>query len=84
MKNVLLGIYAIWVVALIGVAYYGWFVKGIGEYGVSSHLWLVITGLPSSLVSLSAQNGSLKGVALAGVLGLAQWYLILKYSSRRK
>jgi len=63
--------YGLWVAANIGVT-----ALGIGDGGVSSHLSLLLTGFPLSLVSLALPSASLGGVLVAGLLGLLQWCVV--------
>ena len=67
-------IYAIWVLVWLLVSGYGALFANHGEFGVSSHLWLTISGLPMSLVSwLITSHGTFVGSFTAGILGLIQW-----------
>ena len=69
-------IYGSWCVLLLGVA-----VIGRGELALGAHFWLVFTGLPSALLSLHFQHGSILGVGIAALLGLAQWPLVAQLDS---
>ena len=60
-----------WSLLLCGVAF-----LNPGERAFGAHLWLVFTGLPSALLSLHLQPGSLQGVSTAAMLGLVQWVLL--------
>ena len=66
------GIYGAWCAAAVGLALRG------GEYAISAHLWLMLTGLPSALVSLWLPNASLAGVAGAAFLGFLQWVVLIQ------
>lgn len=71
--------YGAWVLIWSCIATYGAFFKNHGEYGVGSHLWLTITGLPSSLLSwFIAPHGTLIGTIVAGLIGLIQWGVIVE------
>ena len=65
--------YGAWAFALLAIATLGNSFSGHGEYGVSTHLWLTITGLPLSLLSWYVPNGTVLGVLVAGLIGTAQW-----------
>lgn len=65
--------YGAWIVVNIIIA-----VFQIGDAGANAHLALMFTGLPTSLLSLYLQNGSLLAVFVAGMLGLLQWALVIK------
>lgn len=65
--------YGAWALALLTIAALGNLFSGHGEYGISTHFWLTITGLPLSLFSWYVQNGSVLGVLVAGLIGTAQW-----------
>ncbi len=60
----------------MAVALYGFFFTNHGEYGISAHLWLILTGLPLSLVSGLMPHGSILGATAAGILGFVQWAII--------
>ena len=60
--------YGLWVLLNVLVALFN-----IGDGGVNSHLALLFTGFPAALPSLALRHATLPAVALAGVLGLAQW-----------
>jgi hypothetical protein len=62
--------YGLWVLVNVFLTYFD-----IGDGGVASHLALLWTGAPASLLSLALPNGSLLGVLGAGVLGGVQWSL---------
>lgn len=70
--------YLSWVLAHIVITIFG-----VGDGGVSSHLWLVITGLPASLVSWMFQHGSLGAVLIAGLAGWIQWTVAAIYLGKR-
>ena len=81
-------VYGVWVVFWSIVATYGVIFTNHGEYGVSSHLWLTLTGLPFSLLSwFIAPHGTLVGTFVAGLIGLVQWVVIVEgyvwWESRR-
>lgn len=70
-------IYGGWVLVCQAVSAYGALFESHGEYGISSHMWLTITGLPSSLLSwFIVPNGTFTGALAAGSLGLVQWAAI--------
>ncbi len=75
----------------ISAAYLSWVVfhivftiGGIGDGGVSSHLWLLLTGMPASLISWVSQHGSLCAVLIAGLTGWIQWTAIAICLGKRK
>jgi len=76
-------IYGLWVSILIALCLYGQYFAGHGEYGISSHIWLILSGLPLSLTSLALPNGSLIGVVTAGILGFIQWAAIVNFFKSR-
>ena len=54
-----------------------------GELGISAQFYLSATGMPLGLFSwYSHPNGSLPGIALAGLYGLFQWCLVAEINSR--
>ncbi|MCB1666921.1 MAG: hypothetical protein KDI24_01105 [Pseudomonadales bacterium] len=65
--------YGVWATAFFLVAVYGALFFSHGEYGVSAHLWLTLTGMPLSFVSWGVPHGTALGVAVAGVAGIIQW-----------
>ena len=74
---------------MTAVVYGAWFaicivitVLKIGDGGTGAHLALLFTGPPASLLSLWLPHGSLLGVLVAGVLGLAQWTVAAELASR--
>jgi hypothetical protein len=72
-------VYGAWVLIWSFIATYGALYTNHGEYGVGSHLWLTITGLPFSLLSwFIAPHGTLIGTLTAGLIGLTQWGLIVE------
>lgn len=74
--------YGAWALALLAIAVLGDSFSGHGEYGVSTHLWLTITGLPLSLLSWYAQNGTVQGVLVAALIGTAQWTAVAEANAR--
>lgn len=79
----LIAIYGAWVCVWFGIAGYGALFTGHGEYGVSSHLWLTISGVPASLLSwLVTPNGTVAGTVVAGLLGLVQWGAVAEVAAR--
>ena len=56
--------------------------SGHGEYGISTHLLLTITGLPLSLLSWHLPNGSALGVLAAGLIGTIQWSVVAEANAR--
>jgi hypothetical protein len=74
-------IYGIWVCFWLAIAIYGALFTTHGEFGVSAHLWLILTGLPISLLSLEVPNGSVLGVLVAGIFGLLQWCVAAEVGS---
>lgn len=76
-------IYGVWSLLLLCIALYGAIFTTHGEFGVSTHLWLTITGLPLSLLSwLIKPNGTVLGTLVAGVIGLLQWSAVAEVSTR--
>ncbi len=75
-------IYAAWAFTMFMVALYGQHHE-VGEYGISAHLWLTITGLPSSWVSWALPHASLFAIVVAGLAGCLQWPFIVWLYSRR-
>ena len=76
----ILALYGAWVLAWIGASRF----MGLAE---EAHLYLLVTGAPLALFSLDLPNGSLLAIAVAGVLGAAQWIvasLISDWFSRRE
>ena len=76
--------YGTWALALLAIAVLGNYFSGNGEYGVSTHLWLTITGLPLSLLSWYVPNGTVLGVLVAGLIGTAQWTVVAEANARWK
>jgi hypothetical protein len=76
-------LYGVWFMFWLLLAIYGSLFSNHGEFGVIAHLWLIITGIPLSLLSLHVMpNGSVFGVFLAGVIGLIQWCAVAVLSVR--
>ena len=76
-------VYGIWVLLWLCVAGYGALFSYHGEFGVSSHLLLTITGLPLSLLSWHVKpNGTVLCVLVAGIIGLVQWGAIVEINAR--
>ena len=65
--------YGVWAMAFFLIAVYGALFSSHGEYGVSAHLWLLLTGMPLSFVSWAVAHGTVPGVAVAGIAGIIQW-----------
>ena len=65
--------YGAWIVVNIIIT-----VFKIGDAGANAHIALMVTGLPTSLLCLYLPNGSLVAVLTAGLLGLAQWEVVIK------
>lgn len=76
--------YGTWALTLLSIAVIGNSFSGHGEYGVSTHLWLTVTGLPLSFLSWYVQNGSVLGVLVAGLFGTAQWTAVAEANARWK
>jgi len=74
--------YGAWALALLAIAALGNSFSGHGEYGVSTHLGLTITGLPLSLLSWYIPNGTVLGVLVAGLIGTAQWTAVAEANAR--
>ena len=81
MKKVL-ALYGSWALLWLAIAVLGSAFSGHGEYGICAHLILAFTGLPLGLLSLHAPNGTALGVALAGVIGTAQWCAVAELNHR--
>ena len=76
-------IYGAWVLVWLAIASYGALFTSHGEYGVSSHLWLSITGLPLSLVSwLITPHGTIIGTLVAGLGGLVHWSAVAEANAK--
>jgi hypothetical protein len=78
-SHILISVYVSVFVIVFFVAAYGHYYKSVGEFGVSGHLLLTITGAPFSTISWFLPHGSLKAIFVAGVLGTLQWYLFGKF-----
>ena len=75
-------LYGGWSLLWLCCAGYGVLFTNHGEFGVSAHLWLIISGLPLSLLSLQIMpNGSVLAVLVAGLIGLLQWSVIAEVMS---
>ncbi len=75
--------YGAWILIWFSIAAYGSFFTSHGEYGVSSHLWLTISGLPLSLVSwFITPHGTVIGTLVAGVGGFVQWVAVAEVNAR--
>ena len=83
-RNLILAIYCFWVLFWLGITAYGHFFTGHGEYGISAHLVLLLTGLPLSSLSWFLPHATITGVLSAGVLGWIQWFSFSKLLSRKK
>lgn len=82
-------LYGAWVVICVGAAFLGNTFAGHGEYGLSAHFVLTLTGLPFSLMSWRIlPNGSVLATSAAGAIGFVQWLLVAeanaRWESRRK
>ncbi len=76
-------IYGFWVILLAGATSYGEYFAFSSEYGLSAFLWLNFTGAPSAFLSwLLPSQGSLLTVIVAGVAGLLQWCVIVKFTTK--
>ena len=65
-------IYSAWTLMVFTLAFTG-IMTNAAEFGISAHLWLTITGLPSSWVSWFFPYASATAILVAGVAGAAQW-----------
>lgn len=74
--------YGAWALSLFVIAALGNSFSGHGEYGVSTHLWLTITGLPLALLSWYVPNGTALGVLVAGLIGTIQWAAVAEANAR--
>jgi high-affinity Fe2+/Pb2+ permease len=75
--------YGAWAFALLTIAVLGNSFSGHGEYGISTHFWLILTGLPLSLLSLYIlPNGSVLCVLAAGLIGTVQWAVVAEANAR--
>lgn len=74
--------YGGWAAALLTIAVLGNAFSGHGEYGISTHLWLTLTGLPLSLLSWYVPHGSVAGVLVAGLVGTVQWAAVAEANAR--
>ena len=82
-KNVI-KIYGALVFLWLTVATYGSLFTSHGEYGVSSHLWLTITGAPLSFLSwFFTPHGTFMGTILSGIIGILQWGFIAELSASK-
>ena len=81
-------LYGAWICLWLAIALYGKYFTSHGEFGISAHLWLILTGFPFSLLSLAAPNGTVLGAFVAGLLGLLQWCqaaeAVSRWIARRK
>lgn len=75
-------VYGGWSLACFAVAALGNAFSDHGEYGVSTHLLLTITGLPLSLLSWYMPNGTALGVLTAGLIGTIQWASVAEANAR--
>jgi len=76
-------IYGAWVLVWLAIAAYGSLFVAHGEYGISSHLWLTITGFPLSLISWFIKpHGTFFGSLVAGAIGLVQWCVVAEVNAR--
>ena len=76
-------LYGAWALALLAIAVLGNAFSGHGEYGISTHLLLTITGLPLSLLSwYIVPNGTVLCVLAAGLIGTAQWATVAEANAR--
>ena len=76
-------LYGAWVLSWICIASYGALFNHHGEFGVSAHLWLTLTGLPLSFISWALRpHGTVPGGIVAGVAGLIQWGAIAEVCAR--
>lgn len=76
-------VYGAWVCLWLGISGYGVLFTGHGEYGIGSHLWLTISGVPASLLSwLVSPDGTITGTLVAGILGLVQWATVAEVAGR--
>ncbi len=78
-SHILVSAYLSAFVIVFFVAAYGYYYKSTGEFGVSGHLLLTITGAPFSIISWFLPHGSLKAMFVAGALGTLQWYFFGKF-----
>lgn len=75
--------YGAWALALFAIAALGNTFSGHGEYGISTHLLLTITGLPLSLLSwYIVPNGTVLCVLVAGLIGTTQWAAVAEVNAR--
>ena len=75
--------YGAWATAFFLMAVLGKLFAGHGEYGISTHLWLTLTGMPLSFISWALPHGSVYGVAVAGIAGIIQWSVVSEFRARR-
>ena len=71
--------YGAWAIAFFLIAILGKLFTGHGEFGISAHLWLTLTGMPLSFISWALPHGSVYGVAVAGIAGFIQWFAISEF-----
>ncbi len=77
-------VYATWALVMFLIALYGQYAE-VADYGISAHLWLTITGSPSSWVSWALPHASLLAIAVAGLAGCIQWpFIVWLYSRSRR
>jgi hypothetical protein len=69
-------VYGAWALLLFAIS-----VFNPGEPRVSTHIFLLITGLPSALFTLSLQNASLHAIAIAGIAGTVQWSAFAQFDA---
>ena len=75
-------LYGGWSLLWLSCTGYGLLLTNHGEFGVIAHLWLIISGLPLSLLSLQVMpNGSFLAVLAAGVIGMLQWSIVAEVIS---
>ena len=71
--------YGTWAIVFFLIDILGKMFTGHGEFGISAHLWLTLTGMPLSFVSWALPHGSDFGVAVAGLAGIIQWSAISEF-----
>lgn len=78
-----LKLYGAWSLLLLAATVLGSAFSGHGEYGITAHILLTITGLPLSLLSLHIlPNGGALAVLAAGLIGTAQWVMVAEANAR--